>query len=181
MTRNDATGFGWPSRLLHWTTAALILATIPLGLYIARTQPSLSSLWLFGLHKSIGATVLALTVARLLWHVVSPPPAPLSAGVAEWRLRLARAVHRGLYAGLLLTPLAGWAASSSTGIDTVIFDRWTLPRIAPVSEVWEAAGFAVHRALAWATTALVALHLAGAVQRAMRRDGTLKRMVTGRP
>ena len=82
---------------------------------------------------------------------------------------------------MLAIPVTGWIGSSATGIDTVIFNRWTLPRIAPVSEAWEDAAFEVHETLVTLLVAVLALHVAGALHRALiRRDGTLRRMVRGR-
>ena len=77
-------------------------------------------------------------------------------------------------------PLSGWIASSATGIDVMFLDRWVIPPIAPISEAWETAGFAVHRVLTKALMALVVLHIAGALNRAWLGDGTLRRMITGR-
>lgn len=175
--RNSPTGFGWVSRLIHWTMAAGILFMLAFGTYLARMEVSLANLWMFGLHKSIGLTLLALAFLRLAWHRLSPPPAPLDDGIA-WHGRLAAAVHRILYLLLLAIPLSGWIASAATGLDVVLFGRWTLPRIAPVSESWEWAGFAVHGVLTKLLFLLLALHVAGAL---MRRDGTLRRMILGAP
>ena len=177
--RNNPGSFGWVTRLLHWITAVLVLTALPLGLWIAEMEPSLSAIKYFGYHKTIGITILALCVLRILWHRVSPPPEPLP-GKSPWQDRAARAVHRAFYVLLLAMPLSGWAASSATGIDTVVFNRWTLPRIAPVSETWEAAGFALHGLLGSLLAAAVALHLAGALHRAfVSRDGTVARMIRG--
>jgi cytochrome b561 len=33
ITRNTEQQWGWPSKLLHWLTALLILIQIPLGIY----------------------------------------------------------------------------------------------------------------------------------------------------
>ena len=179
MWTNSPTAFGRASRGLHWLMAATILAQIALGLYTARMQPGLANLWLFGLHKSLGLIALALVVLRLAWHRYSPPPAPIgpprSAGV-----RLARAVHRGLYALMLALPLAGWVASSASGLDILFLGRWVVMPIAPVNATIEDVGFAVHRTLGWVMLGLVALHIAGAGRRALRRDGTLSRMLRGR-
>lgn len=177
--RNGAARFGWPTRALHWLMAVLILGALPLGIYLSEIEPSLSTLWLFGLHKTVGITILSLAVLRVLWHRLSPPPAPIG-GVPAWQAAAARWTHRALYALMFAVPLSGWFASSATGIDTVIFGRWTLPRIAPVSEAWEEAGFEVHEALTTLLIAVIALHVAGAVHRAaVRRDRTLRRMLRG--
>lgn len=177
--RNSAGGFGWVTRALHWVTAILVLSTIPLGLWIARIEPSLATLKYFGLHKTLGITVLTLTLIRILWHRVSPPPPPVSSG-SLWQDRAARAVHLAFYLLLVAIPLTGWIASSATGIGTVVFNRWTLPSIAPVSEAWESAFFTLHTFLAQIFAALIALHVAAALHRGLaKRDGTLRRMVRG--
>ena len=72
-------------------------------------------------------TAFALMTARLIWHLYTPPPAPLGGG---WQATAAKAVHWTIYALMLAIPLSGWIGSSATGIDTVIFNRLTLPAIA---------------------------------------------------
>lgn len=174
--RNTDRAFGAVSRLIHWLTAAGVIGMLLLGSYIARMEVGLSNLWLFGLHKSIGLVLLALLAVRLVWHRLSPPPPPLEDGI-PWHGVLARWTHRTLYALLLLVPLTGWIASAASGLDVVLFETWTLPRIAPVSERWETAFFAAHGVLTKALGGLVVLHFLGALR---RRDGTLRRMLTGR-
>ena len=176
--RNDAAHYGRVSRLLHWTMAALILGQIPLGLYLLRMTPGLANLWLFGLHKSLGVTVLLLALVRLIWHRVSPPPAPLG-DPRHWTGRLARAVHAAIYVLLLVIPLSGWIGASGSGIQTVLWNRWTLPAIAPATEAWQDGGFLVHAVATRLLMALLALHIAGALRRAMLHDGTLARITTG--
>ena len=175
---NGPASFGLISRVIHWLMAIGILFMLGLGLTIARMQPGLANLWLYSLHKTIGLTLLMLVILRLIWHRISPPPAPI--GAPDWTTYAAKAAHLGLYALMLCIPLSGWIASSATGIDVMILDRWVIPPIAPVSEAWETAGFAVHRALTKALMALVVLHIAGALNRARLGDGTLRRMFTGR-
>lgn len=178
LLRNRPDEWGAVSLAFHWIMAAGVLLMLPFGLWLAQREPSLSTLWLYGLHKSFGVTLLLLALLRFLWHRISPPPATLSEGIARWQLRLAMGTHRALYALMLGVPLAGWAAASATGIDTLLFGRWTLPRIAPISEVWDRRGFAVHAWLALVLAGLVALHVAGALWRHwVHRDATLRRML----
>lgn len=171
---------GRTTRALHWLMAAGIIGTFALGLYIARMQVGLANLWLFGLHKTLGITLLALVLLRILWHRLSPPPGPLP-GPPPWQMALARWTHGGLYLLMLAVPVSGWAYASATGLDVQIFGSIVLPPIAPVSEAWEDALLTAHFGLTLTLAALVALHVAGAVKRsAVDRDGTLSRMVTGR-
>lgn len=177
--RNGPAAYGLVSRALHWLMAAGVLFMLGLGLTLVRMEPGLANLWLFGLHKTIGIVMLKLVILRLIWHRISPPPLPLGPPDA-WQTRLARLAHGMLYALLLIIPLSGWSASSATGIDVMIFDRWTLPPLAPVSETWESAAFTLHAIATRALIGLLALHVAGALWRAWVGDGTLRRMVLGR-
>jgi cytochrome b561 len=141
-------------------------------------EVGLGNLWLFALHKSVGLTLLLLVLVRVVWHRISPPPEPLG-GVAVWQMRLARGVHLGLYALMVVVPVTGWLASAATGLD-VIWWGVTLPRVVPVSEGLSVGLFAAHGVLTKVMMGVVALHLAGALWRAFgHRDGTLRRMVRG--
>jgi cytochrome b561 len=178
MLRNAGDRIGLGTRVLHWAMAAGILATLPIGLWIANAQPSIAIIKWFGIHKTIGMTLLALAIVRLLWHRITPPPGPVPGGPA-WADRLARTTHGAFYVLLLIVPLSGWIGSSATGLDTVVFGRWTVPAVAPVSPAVERAAFAVHGAGALLLAGLIVLHVAGAARRAFAGDGTLRRMITG--
>lgn len=177
--RNSDTHYGWVTTAIHWATALAVLVALPMGLWLGRAEISLATIQYFGYHKTLGITVLGLILLRILWHRISLPPAPLAHGIA-WQDGLARWVHRSFYGLLLAMPISGWIGSSATGIDTVIFGRWTLPRIAPVSESWEAAGFLAHALIGKVLILCLLLHVGGAFYRAIiKRDGTLRRMLGG--
>ena len=177
--RNTPDGFGRVTRLLHWLMAAAILFMLVFGTRLHSLQPGLANLWLYGLHKSIGLCLLTLVLVRLAWHRISPPPGPLG-NPDLLPQRLARWGHRLIYLLLVAIPLSGWIASSASGIDTVLFGRWTIPAIAPVSEAWENAGWAAHGALTKLLMAVLIVHVAAAVKRQVAGDGTLRRMWRGR-
>ncbi len=176
--RNSTVRFGSVSRAIHWAMAALLIGQLALGLSLQGLPPGLGSIWYYGLHKTLGTVALALVLLRILWHRISPPPAPFGAPAA-WEQRAARAGHLALYALMVALPLSGWVASSASGLDTVIFGTLVLPPIAPVSAAWEDGGFAVHAILGKVLMALLLLHILGALKREMGGDGTLIRMLRG--
>ena len=176
--RNTQDSFGMISRLLHWTMALGVIFMLALGNRLADLKPDLSTLYLYGLHKSVGLSILCLTIVRLIWHRVSPPPLPIGP-VSAWATRAARAAHAMIYILLIMIPISGWFASSATGIDVMLFDRWVLPPIAPVSALWEDRGFAVHGILTKALFAIISVHILGALIREINGDGTLTRMISG--
>jgi cytochrome b561 len=159
---------------LHWTIAALILANIPIGAFSDQIEGALgaSPMWL---HKSIGLTVLLLSLARLGWRLSHRPPPPLMDG---WRERLARAVHWAFYALIILVPLTGWMRSSSSRYPLRWFELFDVPKFAIAPKSPEAASVAAaHEWLAWTMTALIALHIGAALHHNwVRRDGVVRRM-----
>jgi cytochrome b561 len=79
--------------LLHWLIAALLVLQIVLADRMeGPTSPETFAV--FQLHKSIGITILILSLARLGWRLAHPP-AP-AAGLAPWERRLSAVVHWGL-------------------------------------------------------------------------------------
>ena len=176
--RNSANGFGLTTRILHWSMMLLILGMLILGNKIADMQPNLSNLYLYGVHKTFGFLVLALTLIRVIWHRISPPPPPVG-DAKSWQNRLARLVHVLIYVCLIAVPLSGWIASSATGLDVLLFETIPLPAIAPVSEAWENTGFLAHGLLTKALMALLGAHILGAMLRGVKQDGTIARMING--
>jgi cytochrome b561 len=182
---NSETQFGWVTRLLHWAIAIGILAMFVFGNILANMKVTLDNYHLYGLHKSFGLLLLTLIVIRIIWHIVSRPPESLTDGMPAWQLRASKWTHRALYALMVIIPIAGWVASSATGIDVVIFGRWTVPHIVVPSEAIETTLFFVHKSAAWILVGFVALHVAGALKRHFGHrdkhgDRTLLRMIKGR-
>jgi cytochrome b561 len=176
--RNGPAEFGLVTRVIHWAMMLLVIGQLALGNRIEEMQPGLANLWLYGLHKTLGFAILALILARIAWHIASPPPHPLGPrDAAYWA---ARAAHWGFYVLLIAIPLTGWAGSSATGIDTMIADRWVVPPLVAPSAEGEAFWFRLHDILTKVLFGLIVLHMLGALKREMEGDGTLTRMLRGR-
>ena len=78
-------GWGWVSRALHWTMAALILFQLGFGLYMTRLVPDLIARFtLTQTHKSWGTVIFApRPCPRRLAPRQPRPPAPAAdAGLA---------------------------------------------------------------------------------------------------
>jgi cytochrome b561 len=179
MLRNGPAEFGLVTRVIHWTMMLLIIGQLALGLRIADMEPGLANLWLYGLHKTVGFGILALVLVRIAWHLISPPPVPMGPRYAAFWA--ARAAHWAIYALVIAIPLTGWAGSSATGIDVMIADRWTVPPLVDASEDGEAYWFRLHDILTKLLIGLITVHMLGALKREMEGDGTLTRMIKGRP
>ncbi|MBW7902709.1 MAG: cytochrome b/b6 domain-containing protein [Rhodocyclaceae bacterium] len=167
--------YAWPAMLLHWLQAALVLWLLWLGWNMVDLPKGAERSAAYALHKSLGLLAFGLVALRLVVRRLSPPPAPLAAGREA---RLAAVAHGLLYALLLVLPVAGYLASAFTPYAMKFFGV-ELPRIAAPDEAMNALFKRVHFVAAWALAALVALHVAAAVRHALRRDGTLARMLPG--
>ena len=177
--RRYATG----SIVLHWTIAALILTNIPLGV-IGRDAPAPEKLDILAYHKSIGLTVLTLSVLRLAWRLLHRPPA-LPTAMRRWERALAHLVHAGLYLVMIGVPLTGWIAVSSAAPAVPIryFGIAPWPYFPMVRSLGADAlgrvhfGFALsHSVLGKVMLGLLVLHLAGALKHMVLRDGIVWRM-----
>lgn len=175
--RNGPDEFGLISRLIHWGMALLLISLLALGLRIAAMEPSLSTLWLYGLHKTLGLTALALLLLRVIWHLISPPPGPQATG---WMRLFIKAWHWTLYALMIATPIAGWAGSSASGIDTLYAETIVIPPLVEPNETSEFVWFILHEIFAKTLLGMVIVHMLAALKREMDGDGTLTRMLRGR-
>lgn len=91
---------------LHWAIALLIAYNLTSGL-LHDVLPGA----VFRFHVSAGITILALSVARVLWRLTHRPPPFLA--IHAWERRMAHAVHALLYAAILILPFSGWALVSA--------------------------------------------------------------------
>src|SRR5437867_6270702 len=89
-------GYTPVARLLHWTTAVLVLPMIPVGIYMANADAGTMQDTLYNLHRSAGMLVLPLIVIRLMYRLAHPPP-PLPADIPAFQQLAAHANHWALY------------------------------------------------------------------------------------
>jgi cytochrome b561 len=173
-------GYSSLQKALHWTIAALIAVTVPIGISIAEIlKPGPVTDVLYEVHKSLGLTIFSLAVIRVAvrWRRGAPPLVP---GLPGWQRAAAYSSHYALYLLIVLVPLTGWAATSACCAPVNLY--WTLPVTLPISGGMEAAEpiFVVHRALALTLTGIVLVHVGAALHHHfVRRDPTLVRMLPG--
>ena len=112
MALSEPPAYTVTARVLHWTTAALVLAMIPVGIVIANEWGGAAQEQLYNLHKSVGVLILPLVVIRLLYRFKEPPP-PLPADIPALQQFAAHATHWMLYVLLIVQPIIGWIATSA--------------------------------------------------------------------
>ncbi len=187
--RNTSLRYGTVAMTLHWLIAIAIICMIAFGYYLSTlpiTDPSLYRL--VQLHKSIGLTILALSVLRIIWRLINPVP-PLPDTLSRPMKFIARFTHVLLYVLIVAIPFTGWAmvSASPLGLPTMWFGLFEWPHIAPLAHLpfdqkpaREEAIHSVHAWLAYGTAVLLLLHVGAALlHHYMMKDDTLRRMLPG--
>ncbi len=173
--------------VLHWLIAAAILLQIVLASRMEGRTPQAFAVT--QLHKSIGITILLLSLARLAWRLMNPP-APLPAAMKRWEKVLSEVVHVGLYVIMIGMPLTGWlmVSASKTAIPTLLYGLVHWPNLPGIAELAPAAKAGAHKVgevghglLAKLVWVLLALHVAGAFKHQLlgKDEPVLGRMAPG--
>lgn len=171
------------AKTFHWVIALAILGMLALGWTMGEIPNGPDKFALYGLHKSIGIAILALSLLRLgrrLAH--SAPPLPETMKICE--KALAHIVHALLYAMMIGIPLSGWimVSTSARNFPTILFGLIPLPHLPVVStlankEQIHDISHESHEILAYGLAALLILHVAAALKHHWRdRDDVLTRM-----
>lgn len=180
MERNDFTA---TAKTLHWLIALLIFVLFPLA-WVMDDFTGLDKFRAYNIHKSLGVTVLALMVLRLLWRLARPAPS-LPAAMSRLERTAAHLGHFALYVTLFLMPLSGWAMISASPIPSSLYLVTAFPKLPWLSQLPPdemksyASLFAnVHGVLANVLMALIAVHIAAALRHGiLLKDGIFSRML----
>lgn len=187
MARASTVRYNMVAIVLHWLIAGLILFMIGFGYYLTTLKFSdPTSFPLVQLHKSIGLSILVLSMFRLIWWILHPAP-PLPNTISPFLKFVAHFTHVLLYALIILIPLSGWAlvSASTYGLPTMWFGLFEWPHIPFLAELpfeeKKIAGrniYSVHATLAYGALALVVLHgLAAIYHHIILKDATLRRIL----
>lgn len=174
--------------LLHWVIAAAIVLQLALANRMEGPRTP-SSFAVTQFHKSVGITILVLSLARLAWRLMNPPP-PMPRTLSRWEAGLAKLTHVGFYLIMIGMPLTGWMLVSASPFNRPIIlyglVNWPLfpglPGLAPAAKtLWHDLAENAHGLLGWVTYVLLALHVAGALKHQLfsRDEPVLARMAPG--
>lgn len=176
------TGFGTGTeryirvaRLLHWVMAALLIGNLAGGLLHDALEDTIN---LIPLHKSIGLTVLALTIARIAWRFTWQHP-PYPPAMPPWQIAAARAVQAAFYGLMLAMPLTGWVMASAGKYPLGWFGLFDVPKFAVAKDsALYLTSREGHEVLGWLFVALIAVHVAAALRHHfLLKDRVLERML----
>lgn len=172
MTDQAVTRYNSGAMLLHWLIAFALAAELALGFGMPRDA---SGFALYQLHKSLGLTILLLTLVRIGWRLTHAVPPVLRAG---WEGLAVKLGHLGLYAFMLAAPLTGWAIVSTAPIDvpTMLWGVIPWPHL-PLADSLNHTLEEAHELIAFGGIALFVGHVAAALYHHFTlKDATMARM-----
>ena len=171
---------------LHWLIALGVLTNIGLAWYFG-TLKGAEAIPPIQLHKSIGITVLLLTLIRIGWRLTHAAP-PLPDTMRTWEKWAAKATHFVFYLLLLGLPLSGWAMVSASPLikvhPTMLYGviPWPTFPILPTDpdqlHATRKLFNKTHELLGWVAYATIVLHVGAALKhQIIDRDDVLARMI----
>ena len=165
------------ARALHWLTALLVFAIVPLGWIFAefKKPPGGPDIYV-SLHKTLGLIVLVLVVFRLIWRATHPAPA-LPGRMGALERGAASVSHWLLYLIFLAMPISGYILSCGSKYPISIVGLFDFPKLAVSKDIADIARQG-HLLGQRAVYALVLLHVAATVWHlGIKRDAILNRML----
>lgn len=160
-----------PSVVLHWLAASLIVGLATAGFVMTDlAADSTARLLISRMHTLGGATLMVLTVARLIVRRRGPAVTPLP--VSDLHRRGIGAIHALLYVVTFAIGASGVVTGAMSAWPNYL--RGQLDQ-APALEAL--ASREAHELLVFTLIALVALHVGGVMLQQVRTGGVLKRMV----
>lgn len=172
MTGVTATRYSTGAVWLHWLIAFALAAELALGFGMPKDA---SGFTLYQLHKSLGISILLLTLVRIGWRFARPAPPVLQSGFQGVLVKLG---HFALYAFMLAAPLTGWAIVSTAPIDvpTMLWGVVPWPHL-PLADGLNHTLEEAHELIAFGGMALFVGHVAAALyHHFLLKDATMVRM-----
>jgi cytochrome b561 len=179
-TNNERT-YGWASIILHWLGALSVILMLTIGLqadWAGEAGDRARRAEIMGWHISVGATVAAPLIARVIAHYALKQPAP----VAQPRPLqiISKATHHLLLLAIVLLFISGPLAVWSGGRAIEVWGAVSIPspfaeRNQDVHEIAEA----VHAVGRYMLYVLIPLHVLGALKHlVIDRDNVFRRMLS---
>lgn len=179
--RNDSLHWGTVAKTLHWLMALLVITAATIGWIMLTLDNSPTKVKIYSVHKSIGITVLALVLMRLVWRAFDQPPLPIMS-IPRWQRIAAISVHVLLYLLMLAIPLSGWVFNSASNFPLQWFGLFHLPNITGgANPELKAFARAAHYWLFWILVLAFCMHVAAALKHHfVDKDTVLLRMLPRR-
>lgn len=172
--RNTLTEYGLISKLLHWVSALLLFAQIPLGFYLVDLDFGTERINLENIHITIGLSIFYLVILRLLYKSLNPTP-KLGPSVFTGQKFLAKLNHVLLYVTILSITISGILKKLFNGeMLTIFYKKIQIQDNFELGELF----YEIHVISNYVLIGLIIIHiLAVIVHKLFFDDNLLKRML----
>ena len=176
---NTERGYGWVSIVLHWAVALGVFAMLWIGLnadWAGDAGDRETRRWWMGLHISLGATLIAFALLRVVWYYTQRRPAlpnqPRVLNVISW------ITHNALLLAILIQFISGPLAVFSGGRPINVWGLFAIPSpFAQENEAVHEFAEQMHAVGRYILYFVIPLHIAGALKHAfIDRDGIFERI-----
>ncbi len=172
--------YGTTAKVFHWLIVALLSVQYPLGWLMPEIHRGAKPSDALTFHVSLGITILALIVLRLLWRITHPVAPERS--LPAWQQLISEAMHWLLYALVLATTMTGWLLASEHGWSISLFSAVPLPMLTSKGSLLASSIGKWHGTMEWALLSLVGAHVAAAMAHTfIFRDRIMQRMLPTNP
>ena len=176
--RNSEYRYGYWAVGFHWLSALTVVSLFGLGYWMVdldyysgwyKTAPAL--------HKSIGLSLLVVTLFRVVWRKLETQPKALDSHTALEK-KAGHYTHYALYFLMLLVFVSGYMISTADGRGIEIFELFTVPGLGSLFENQEDIAGEVHEYATYMLVGLALIHACAALKHHfIDKDETLKRML----
>ena len=104
--RNNKQSYGLLAKIFHWLTFFILIAQLPLGIYLNNLEFSDFKLTVENIHILIGMTIFYITIFRLIWKSINIFPKN-NPSISTIQIIAARISHWLFYVTLLTITLTG--------------------------------------------------------------------------
>src|SRR5436305_9213810 len=157
---NARTRYDSVAMVLHWSIAAMMVFMLLFSGDMMEIEEEETGGILPSVHVSIGSAILILSVIRIVWRLINPPPA-LPSSMTPWERIASKCVHVLFYVLLIALPTTGWLAFHDLAVNEPSMAGVTIFGVLPVPDapaMLLPAG-ELHGFLSSVALALLALHV----------------------
>ena len=179
--------YGAGARFFHWLFVLLFLAQVPAGIMMVVPavsgdfenlpgveQHTIDLLYVF--HKGMGAVLLVVVLARVLWRLFHQPP-PFPDTMPPLEQKIARQTHWAMYFLMVLASVTGYVHVIGLGFPIELLNALGVPPLLPKMEGIAVMSSFVHRFTSYVLTGVVGVHVAEVLRHHwVEKDGILGRM-----
>ena len=171
---NTVTEYGLISKFLHWVSAILLFAQIPLGFYLVDLDFGPERLDIENIHVIVGLSLFYLVIFRLLYKILNPTP-KLQPSIFKGQKFLAKLNHFLLYVTILSITISGIFKKLFNGETLIIiFKKIRIQDNFELGELF----YDIHVYSNYLLIALIAIHLmAVVIHKLFFNDNLLKKIL----